>query len=233
MKAFLLAAGLGTRLRPLTLRTPKCLLPVNGKPLLSYWFDLFTQYSITDVLINTHYLPEKVNQYFKNNSFTQNIKISYESVLLGSAGTVLNNKDFIRGENEFFICYADNLTNANLFKMLEFHRLKNPVLTCALFEPPNLSSCGVVTLAKDGLITDFEEKPQKPKSRWANAGIFIASPWLIDYIPKKYPCDFGFDVLPKLINKSYGYRINEFLMDIGTTDGYYKANELWPQVIKT
>ena len=156
MKAFLLAAGLGTRLRPLTLRTPKCLLPVNGKPLLSYWFDLFTQYSITDVLINTHYLPEKVNQYFKNNSFTQNIKISYESVLLGSAGTVLNNKDFIRGENEFFICYADNLTNANLFKMLEFHRLKNPVLTCALFEPPNLSSCGVVTLAKDGLITDFE-----------------------------------------------------------------------------
>ena len=232
MKAFLLAAGLGTRLRPLTNNTPKCLLPINNETLLSFWFKLFDRHGITEVLINSHYLPEQVDHYFSENHFSQKVKICYEPKLLGSAGTVRQNYDFIKDADEYFICYADNLTNANLTAMLKFHRERSPVLTCALFTPTNLRDCGVVAIDEHGLVVGFEEKPAIPKSKWANAGIFIASPELIRYIPEKTPCDFGYDVMPQLVNHSYGFVLNNFLMDIGTIESYYKAQEVWPKIMK-
>jgi len=232
MKAFLLAAGLGTRLLPLTEKIPKCLLPINGKPLLGYWLELFSQHGIEEVLINTHYLADQVCAYLSGAAVKQKVRITLESELLGSAGTVAANYDFIRNEADFLICYADNLTNANLSQMVAFHRSKSALLTCALFSPANLEECGVVSINQDGLITDFEEKPAKPKSKWANAGIFIAAKELINYIPVKKPCDFGFDVLPRLVQRAYGFILEDYLIDIGTLASYAKAQAEWVKIEK-
>ncbi len=121
MKAFLLAAGKGVRLRPLTNTLPKCLIPILDKPLIEYWFDLFRKYNITDVLINLNYLPEQVKDYVDKNVFDLNIIWIYESELLGSAGTLRENEDFVKGEESFWVFYADNLTNINLANMQSFH----------------------------------------------------------------------------------------------------------------
>lgn len=227
MKAFLLAAGLGTRLQPLTLSNPKCLLPVNGKPLLSIWFELFDRHGIDEVLVNTHYLPEKVEEYFMTHRVNQKVILTYEPRLLGSAGTVRENSGFIADEKEFFICYADNLTDADLTDMLRFHRNQSSICTIALFSPPNPRECGIVSMNPSGKIIDFEEKPQQPKSKWANAGILVASRRLLDFIPQYTPCDFGYDVFPSLALNCYGYLLKDFLMDIGTPENYYQAQKSW------
>ena len=104
MKAFLLAAGEGTRLRPLTLNTPKCLIPICERPLIEYWFDLFALYGIDEVLINTSYLAEKVREYINNHSRDIKIKLTYEKSLLGSGGTIKKNWDFVKGEI-FFLSF--------------------------------------------------------------------------------------------------------------------------------
>ena len=124
MKAFLLAAGKGTRLQPLTFHTPKCLVPIAGKPLIEYWFDLFELYGIDEILINTSHLSEKVRDYINSHSRGLKITLTYEETLLGSGGTIKKNRYFVEGEISFYIFYADNLTNVNLKKMLEFHNEK-------------------------------------------------------------------------------------------------------------
>ena len=105
MKAFLMAAGLGTRLRPITNTIPKCMVPIQGKPLLAWWMDLFEKHGVSDVLINTHYLPESVRKFidFYNKNPEHHTKMieSYEPILLGSAGTLRKNRDFVAGENSF------------------------------------------------------------------------------------------------------------------------------------
>ena len=92
MKAFLLSAGFGERLRPITNNIPKCLVPINDVPLIEYWFRLFRKYSIKDILINTHYLHEKITNYIETNVKDLNILLKYEPNLLGSLGCILNNK---------------------------------------------------------------------------------------------------------------------------------------------
>ena len=117
--AIVLAAGKGTRLRPLTFQTPKCLVPICGKPLLDYWFDLFELYGIDEILINTSHLAGTVEKHIKDHSRDLRIKVVYEEVLLGSGGTIKKNRDFVTGEESFFIFYADNLTDINLHDMIE------------------------------------------------------------------------------------------------------------------
>lgn len=256
MKAFLLAAGLGTRLRPLTNTIPKCMVPISGEPLLHWWFSLFSKHGITDVLINLHYLKEKVIDYVGNLGVkveglnfelktpslrhgTQcthkgyappDIRLFYEQELLGSAGTIRENADWVRAEKEFLIAYADNLTNANLTKLLQFHRERNSILTMGLFHSDYPQACGIASLNENGLIIDFVEKPQKPKSDLANAGIYIATPELIDYIPEGKVVDLGHDVLPSLVGKMYGCVIDGYLRDIGTPENYRKAQEEWHEL---
>jgi mannose-1-phosphate guanylyltransferase len=216
MKAFLLAAGKGTRLLPLTLTTPKCLVPVNNKPLIEYWFDLFRLHGINDVLINTSHLAEKVKAYISGPSSGLNITMTYEESLLGSGGTVKKNWDFVKGESAFFICYADNLTNLNLNKMLDFHNAHNKDFTLALLRVPNPKECGIVELDEHSSVISFIEKPENPASDLAFAGIMISSLNLKDYFPERDFFDLGFDVLPRLAGKASGYIMDEYLLDIGT-----------------
>src|SRR5438552_6352658 len=122
MKAVLLAAGRGTRLKPLTDSVPKCLLPIAGRPLLEYWLLLLARHGVTEVLINLHHLPDAVRRFLARSPHGPPVRTVHEPVLLGSAGTLWANRDWVSGEEEFLIACADNLTNADLGSLMRAHR---------------------------------------------------------------------------------------------------------------
>ncbi len=226
MKAFILAAGRGERLRPLTDTVPKCLVPVCGAPLLKIWLEICERSGVTDVLINLHHLPEMVEGFLRNADTRVRVTTVFEEELLGSAGTLRKNKGFVQGEKDFFIIYADNLTNANLVKMAEFHRRGAGLLTMGLFRAERPAECGIAEADSSGRILSFVEKPLNPASNLASAGIFVSSNAVFDHIPDGI-VDLGRDVLPKLAGRMRGYLIPEFLMDIGTIERYRQAELEW------
>ncbi len=234
MKAFLLAAGLGTRLRPLTLTTPKCMVSICGKPLLQWWAELFNTHGIHEVMINTHYLREPVAEFISKYNASRNgvtFYETYEPALKGSGGTVRDNRAFVGDEENFMIAYADNLTDANLTAFQDFHKNvcvpNGGILSMALFSAPHPEQCGIAALDNDMRITEFTEKPKKPKSNLANAGIYIANRKIFDIFTEKSLLDFGNDVLPLLTGKMYGHKITGYLIDIGTPENYTKAQNEW------
>lgn len=228
MKAYLLAAGLGTRLKPITDTVPKCLVPIHGRPLLAWWMDLLERHDVTDVLVNLHHLPEPVRRFARDYRGACSIHTVMETELLGSAGTLHVNRDFVEGESEFFILYADNLTDADLTGMLEHHRRRPAVLTMALFEAENPRACGIAELDERGVIVAFEEKPEHPNGTLANAGMFVAGQELFRYItPLSFPWDFGGDVVPNLVGRMNGYRLDGYLRDIGTHESLRRAEVEW------
>jgi len=230
MKAFLLAAGYGTRLKPLTDTIPKCMAPISGKPLLSWWMELFEKHAISEVLVNTHYLPEPVRKYMVQYNACHtatHIVEFFEPELLGSGGTVLANKEFVKNAADFLICYADNLTNVNLSDIIRFHRQKSALLTMGLFHTNNPCGCGIVAMDHNGVICEFQEKPKHPKSNLANAGIYVCSKEIFTYFPHQHVIDFGTDVLPLLAGKMYGYEITGYLRDIGTPENYALVQKEW------
>jgi mannose-1-phosphate guanylyltransferase len=238
MKAFLLAAGKGTRLKPHTDTVPKCLIPIGGKPLLGMWLDHLSAQSIREVLINTHHHAHLVEAFVRGYRRRRDIRIvlRFEPELLGSAGTILHCRDFVDTEDDFMILYADNLTNVNLKRLAAFHRgcrEKNGILTMGLFHSPDPASCGIAELGPDRKIVAFTEKPENPRSTLANAGIYMASREIFGYFPDAPPepgsvLDFGHHVLPLLTGRMYGYPIPEYLRDIGTLDSYRRALTEWP-----
>lgn len=231
MKAFVLAAGLGTRLRPITNNVPKCLVPVCGKPLLGWWLELLYKHGITEILINLHYLPGQVVEFINTVTIPIKIKTVFEKELAGSGGTLRNNKDFVRNEDDFFVVYADNLTNYNLSEFYRFHRENGMDFSMALFRAGNPSACGIATLNENCTIVDFQEKPKNPKSDLANAGLYIMKPHILDIIPDKPLTDIGFDLLPQLVGKMAGWESKDFLMDIGTLENLKRASEIWQELI--
>ena len=227
MKAFLLAAGLGTRLQPITNTIPKCLVPVAGKPMLAYWFDLFRKHGITEVLINLNHFPEQVKAYINNTITDLKVTLVNEDILLGSLGTLIHNNKFVENEESFFVFYADTLTNLNLQEMLEIHKQSLKPFTMGLFHSNDPKSCGIVTLDQSGCVLDFEEKPTAPKSDLANAGIYIMNVDLFNKVKlnDKKLLDIAFDLLPQLVNQMQGYEIKDFVLDMGTHSNLTLANE--------
>lgn len=225
MKAILLAAGLGTRLRPITRDKPKCLVTIGGRPLLEYWLNAFRKHGFRDILINVHHLAEQVVDFLAAQDSALNITIFHEPELLGSAGTVLANKQWLAGEEKFLIAYADNLTNVNLRSMIDFHARQRPVATIGLFETDKPEECGVVEMDANGTILSFVEKSANPPSRLANAGVYVGTPALLDWIPDKRPADFGFDVFPKMSGLLKGYVIHDYFQDVGDPDRYWRAQQ--------
>lgn len=239
MKAFLLAAGKGTRLKPYTDTVPKCLIPIRGEPLMKIWFDLMVSHGIKEVLVNTHYQAEEVERFIENirPRVPLTITVVYEHHLLGSAGTIWSNREFVDGEEDFIIAYGDNLTDISLTDMVMSHRefrLIGGVLTMGLFRAPDPRACGIAVLNRCKKIVSFTEKPQLPEGNLANGGIYVASSTLFDCFPERQgeeenaEFDFGFHVLPSLLGKMYGYEIKTYLRDIGTIESYQAAMEEWP-----
>ena len=231
MKALLLAGGEGRRLRPLTDTLPKCLVPIAGTPLLAVWLQLLERTDVTDVLVSVHHAHQRVLEFLRSYRTTMSIEITYEPELLGSAGTVSANRQFVTEEESFLILYADVLTNVDLHKMLRFHLRQHTALTLGVTLTDRPSEKGTVVIDDDRRVIAFEEKVPHPRSNLANAGIYVARQDLFRYLPP-VPAggilDFGYDVLPRMVPNLSAYCIDEFLLDIGTPAAYRSAQASWP-----
>jgi mannose-1-phosphate guanylyltransferase len=240
LKAFILAAGLGTRLKPLTDEVPKCLLPINGKPLLGIWLDHLARQGIDEAIVNTHWHHQKVEAFLETwHSDSLRVMPAYEPRLLGSGGTILAHKQWLENGAPFFILYGDNLTNVDLKNMLAFHREHGLPFTLGVFKSAAPEQCGIAEVRSDGLVTGFVEKPREPKSNLAAAGIYVTDRRVFRFFPdlgagwepgSHLPLDLGLQVIPRLTGHMKAYPILEFLMDIGTPGRYEKAQAAWREV---
>lgn len=230
MKAFLLAAGHGTRLRPLTDHAPKCLLPIQGVPMLGIWLEQCRRFGIDQVLINLHAHAGIVRDFVRSHDYGVEVDVVEEPVLLGSAGTLLQNREWVSRDDCFWVFYADVLTNLDLSEMMQFHSARQPIATLGVYRVPDPSRCGIVQVDEKGMVTDFVEKPAVPIGNLAFSGVLIATPEAFDVIPQAESSDIGFDVLPKLVGRMAAYPIRDYLTDIGTLENYEQAQAQWPGV---
>lgn len=231
MKAFLLAAGLGTRLGALTEKTPKCLLPVAGEPVLHWWLTCLAALGVRDVLLNTHHLGEQVETFIRERRYGVSVRLFPEPRLLGSGGTVAANADFVAGEKSFWIFYADTLIGAPLKPLARLHEESGSDLTLGLFHSPEPESCGIAELSAEGKILSFEEKPRRPRGDLAAAGAYVAGPALLralsDLTGAPRPLDLSGGVFPSLMKNAYGRVLDGPVLDIGTPNRYKRAQRDW------
>lgn len=217
-KALLLAGGLGTRLRPLTETTPKCLIEIGGKPILAWWYDALEAAGIHEALLNTHHHAEQVRAHIAEVNAARDLTITeaFEPELLGSAGTVHANRGWADDAERILVIYADNLSDVDLSAFLAFHDGHPDPVSMLLFHAPNPSACGIATLDEAARITDFVEKPEHPQSDLANAGLYILDAEIWREIADMDVFDFGFDVLPRLQGRMRGFVHPGYHRDIGT-----------------
>jgi mannose-1-phosphate guanylyltransferase len=227
-KAFLLAAGHGTRLRPLTDKAPKCLLPIRGMPMLQIWLEHCRRLGIQEVLINLHSHAAAVREFLDRSKRPDvRVHISDEPVLLGSAGTIRANRHWVAAEEAFWVFYADVLTDANLGDMVRLHQELKAGGTIGVYRVPDPSRCGIVQLDASSWVTEFVEKPRIPTGNLAFSGIILGGPEFLDALPARSSSDIGFDVLPRLVGRLAAYEISDYLIDIGTMENYRSAQENW------
>lgn len=232
MKAMILAAGLGTRLRPLTNKVPKLMLPINGKPLILYHIKLFKKHGFKEIIINLHHLSGKIREFLGDGKkFGAEITYSFEPEILGTAGGVKKTEAYFENK-PFLIFYGDNLTNANLTELAKYHKKKEGKITVGLYQwewkEAHLKS--IVKLDRNNRILKFIEKPERREAitNIGGAGIYILEPEILSFIPKNTFYDFGKDLFPKLLAQNvpiFGYEIKGHLLDIGTPQAYQKAQE--------
>ena len=227
MKAFILAAGQGTRLRPLTDHAPKCLVPICGKPMLSIWLELCRRHRIDEVLINLHAHADQVRSFLERHDDEVKVTVSHETTLLGSAGTLAANRAWLGQDPQFWIFYADVLTNIDLDRMMSAHLRSGLIATLGLYRVPNPTQCGIVQVDERGVIREFHEKPAAPVGNLAFSGVMIARSDLLNHVPSRFPVDMGKDVLPALCGRMSAYEVTEYLIDIGTMPRYEYANRTW------
>jgi mannose-1-phosphate guanylyltransferase len=228
VKAFLLAAGIGSRLRPITNTTPKCMLVIDGRPLLDIWLDAFDHAGVDEVLVNLHHLPEVVSRHIATRAEPPAVRTFFEPELLGSAGTLLANRRWVEDDDFFLACNADNLTDFDLRTLVAAHRTRGSIATLAVFHSLQPSAGGVVELDGDGTVIGFVEKPSKPVSDLVNAGLYAFHPSVLDEIAGRTRSDIGYDLLPRLVGRARAVLVDGYFRDIGTADSYRRAKEEWP-----
>jgi mannose-1-phosphate guanylyltransferase len=231
VRVLLTCAGVGARLRPLTDTIPKCLIPIAGKPLLDYWFDAFERAGVRNILLNTHHLPGPIDAYVarRNAGGFFRAQTTHEPTLLGSAGTITANAEFVpKGDDaEVLIIYSDNLSDIDLTAFLEYHRSHDDPFTMLLFRAQFPEKSGIADLEGSGAsgpsrgrIVSFVEKPRQPRSNLANAGVYAMTGQLWHEIASWRAFDIGFDVLPRLVGRMHAVEIagevGSYHRDIGT-----------------
>jgi mannose-1-phosphate guanylyltransferase len=228
MKAFLLAAGVGSRLRPITDTIPKCMVAIDGQPLLDIWLDAFDRAGVDEVTVNLHHLPDVVRRHLAAREGPPAVRMFYEPELLGSAGTLAANRRWVDGEELFLVCYADNLTDFDLRSLVDAHLRHGAIATLTVFHSANPSAGGVVELDAAGRITGFVEKPSHPVSDLVNAGMYAFHPSLLEEITGTPPKDIGYDLLPRLVGRARAVLVEGYFRDIGTPEAYRLARKEWP-----
>ncbi len=228
MKAFLLAAGIGSRLRPITDTTPKCMLTIGGRPLLDIWLDKLCRAGVDEVLVNLHHLPDVVRRHVAARATPPDVRMFFEPELLGSAGTLAANREWVDGEDFFLACNVDNLTDFDVRSLADAHRQGGAIATLTAFHSPNPSAGGVLGIDACGWITEFTEKPSNPVSDLTNAGMYAFHPSVLGEIDGLPPMDIGYDLLPRLVGRARAVLVEGYFRDIGTADAYRRAREEWP-----
>jgi mannose-1-phosphate guanylyltransferase len=226
MRAILLAAGFGKRLRPLTDKIPKCLVPINGEPLLGIWLVRLTEAGIGPFLINTHYLSEQVEEFVEESEFGDQIELFNEPALLGTAGTLSANIDFYKGE-EGLLIHADNYCQADFNDFIEAHKKRPPgcVMTMMTFRTDTTSLCGIVELDEHDVVIGFHEKVINPPGNLANGAVYILGTEALEIIDKELNSakEFSTEVLSHFIGRIYTYEVTDVFLDIGTPNNYLKV----------
>lgn len=227
MRALLLAAGLGTRLRPLTDTIPKCLVPIKGQPLLGIWLESLTQAGISSFMINTHYLASQTEAFIDDSKYFENVTLVNELELLGTAGTLIANLDFFQGEDALLI-HADNYCLADFTAFQQAHRDRPPecLMTMMTFRTDCPTSCGIVELNERNVVISFHEKVDSPPGNLANGAIYILSKELLSLLGSDYGAvkDFSTEVLNRFVGRIFSYETDEVLLDVGTPEAYFKIN---------
>jgi len=229
-KAMVLAAGLGTRLRPLTDLISKPMAPIANRPVMEHIIKLLAKHGFRDIVCNLHYFPDVIKNHFGDGSkWGVNIVYSFEEKLLGTAGGVRKVEDFFQGQT-FLVISGDALTDIDLSNAYDFHKEKKGIATLVLTEVEDTTQFGVVILDENKRIKGFQEKPLsgEAKSNLANSGIYFFEPDIFKYMPPKGQFyDFGKNLFPDLLEKDipyYGYKHNRYWNDVGSLDEYQQGN---------
>ena len=228
MNAILLAAGFGTRLRPLTNLIPKCMVKIGDDYLLDLWIEKLFNSGINKILINTHYFKKKVEDHIsKLSAYKQGkIVLSYEEQLLGTAGTLTQNIDFFEDQDGILL-HDDNYTKDNLHNFIKFHKTQsqNSNITMMTFRTNHPERSGIVEIDKNYMITNFYEKTKNSKGNLANCAIYIISKNIFESIRKDNAKDFSTEIIPRHLKKIKVYETDKYFIDIGDLKSLKKANE--------
>jgi len=241
MKAMILAAGKGTRIRPLTYELPKPMIPIMGKPVMEYLVELLAHNGVKEIMVNLSHLPQRIEQYFGDGRrFGVEIGYSFEGYIqndeivpfaLGSAGGLRKIQDFggFFDETTVVLC-GDAMVDLDIAAAVREHKRRGAIVSLVAKEVPweEVSSYGVVVADEDGRITSFQEKPgqDEAKSNLINTGIYIFEPEALDLIPPGQIFDIGSDLFPLLVEKGlpfYALRQDFHWIDIGKVSDYWQA----------
>jgi mannose-1-phosphate guanylyltransferase len=229
VRTLLLAAGMGTRLRPLTDSVPKCLVPIAGRALLDYWLDhLFSRGTVQRALINTHHLASQVQDHASRSPWAARVDLAYEAHLLGTAGTIRANRGYF-GEESFLVAHADNLTTCDIAGFVAAHEARPPhcAMTMLTFRAHDPRSCGIVALDWEGVVAQFYEKVENPPGDLANAAVYMLTQEVADFIARsdEQVTDFSTQILPSFVGRIFAVECRGYHRDIGTIESLRLANE--------
>jgi mannose-1-phosphate guanylyltransferase len=227
MRALLLAAGAGSRLRPLTNTTPKCLVPVHGRPLLDYWLDLVFESHIQRALVNTHWLADQVRAHVAASPWRSRVDLVHEDQLLGTGGTILANRDWFGGE-AFLVAHADNLTDFNVARLVSAHRDRPAgcLMTMLAFRTDDPASCGILELDRQNRVTAFHEKVENPPGNLANGAVYVFEPDVIEDIARlgKSTVDLSTEIIPNYLGRILSVETDGYHRDIGSPESLQRAH---------
>jgi mannose-1-phosphate guanylyltransferase/mannose-1-phosphate guanylyltransferase/phosphomannomutase len=224
----IMAAGLGTRLRPVTYEMPKPMVPVLNRPVMEHILELLERHGFREVIANLHWFPELIKGHFGDGS-RLGVELSYseEEELLGTAGGVRNAAAFLG--DSFLVISADAVTDVDLGAMRDFHGSHDGIATLATKRVEDTSEFGVVVTDSDGRVQGFQEKPDPAEalSDLGNCGIYVFEPEIFDYFPDRDFVDWAQDVFPALLEQDvpfYGHEIADYWNDIGNIKEFRQGN---------
>ena len=214
-----MAAGLGTRLRPLTDKWPKCLMPIGERPLLEYWLETLHSVDVSEVLVNLHHHSKIVQEFLNRSRFEGWVSSVSEDTLLGTAGTLRANKEYFQDCTTLLV-HADNWCQCDFADFLNYHKTHHPKrcpITMMTFESPTPETCGIVEIDDDGVVLAFHEKSNNPPGNQANGAVYLLDPEVIEWIVENPNIsDFSTEVIPHFMGRIGSWHNQVIHRDIGS-----------------